>query len=117
MMFIPEIRLLIKTPNINPYIKKRLSLANKNKVIKRMICAIFLVSEKSTKNVKLKSVNRVINNRNIENNLKNLFFIISKSFCLSNMTIRIRNKQIIPTLAKAFACVIYGIERHTKKPK
>ena len=54
-----DIKLLIKTPNINPNIKKRLSLANENKMIKRMICAIFLVSEKSAKNVKLKSVNTV----------------------------------------------------------
>jgi len=116
-MFIPEIILLIKTPNINPYIKNRLSLVNENKMIKRAVCAIFLVSEKSTKNVKLKSVNRIINNRNSENNLKNLLFIISKNFCLSNKTTRIRNKQIITILTKAFAYVINGIERHIKKPK
>lgn len=116
-MFIPEMRLLIKTPNINPYIKKRLSLVNENKTIKRRVWAIFLVSEKSTMNVKLKSVNRVINNRNIENNIKNLFFIVSKIFCLSNKATRIRNKQIITILTKAFAYVINGIERHIKKPK
>ena len=117
MMFIPEIKLLIKTPDINPYIKKSLSLVNENNMINRTICAIFLVSEKSTKNVKLKSVNRVINNRNSENNLTNLFFIVSKNFCLSNKATRIRNKQIITILTKAFAYVINGIERHTKKPK
>ena len=116
-MFIPVIRLLLKTPKINPKIKKRLSLTNDNKMNKRAICTIFLVSEKSTKNVKLKSVNRVINNRNSENNLTNLFFIVSKNFCLSNKATRIRNKQIITILTKAFAYVINGIERHAKKPK
>jgi len=116
-MFIPVMRLLIKTPNMNPYIKKRLSLVNENNTIKRIICAIFLVSEKSKKNVKLKSVNRIINNRNIENNLTNLIFIISKNFCLSGATTKIRSKQIIHIFTKAFAYVINGIERHTKKLK
>tara|TARA_B100001250_G_C19611834_1_gene705316 strand:+ start:632 stop:856 length:225 start_codon:yes stop_codon:yes gene_type:complete len=72
-IFNPESRLLIKTPEINPYIKNRLSLINENKIIKRMICAIFRVSEKSTKNEELKSVKRIIKNRNIEKTLKYLF--------------------------------------------
>ena len=83
---------------------------------KRAICAIFLVSEKSRKNEKLKTVNRVTNNRNIKNVLKKVFFIISKKFCLFSKTTKIRNKQIIHIFTKAFAYVINGIERHIKKP-
>tara|TARA_B100000401_G_scaffold310786_1_gene214240 strand:- start:420 stop:653 length:234 start_codon:yes stop_codon:yes gene_type:complete len=76
---------------------------NENKMNKRAICAIFLVSEKSRKNEELKNVNRVANNRNTKNILKNLFFIISKNFCLLNKTTRIRKRQIIHIFTKAFA--------------
>tara|TARA_B100000900_G_C20469766_1_gene670848 strand:+ start:639 stop:995 length:357 start_codon:yes stop_codon:yes gene_type:complete len=116
IIFIPDMRLLIKTPNMKPYIKKRLSLVNENKTIKRSVCAIFLVSEKSRKNEELKTVNRVTNNRNTKNILKKVFFIISKKFCLFCKITKIRNKQIIHILTKAFEYVINGIERHIKKP-
>ena len=84
---------------------------------KRAICAIFLVSEKSRKNEKLKTVNKVTNDRNIKNVLKKVFFIISKKICLFSKTTKIRNKQIIHIFTKAIAYVINGIERHTKKLK
>ena len=89
---------------------------NENKMNKRAICAIFLVSEKSRKNEELKTVNKVTNNRNIKKILKKVCFIISKKICLFGKTTRIRNKQIIHILTKAFAYVINGIERHIKKP-
>ena len=89
---------------------------NENKMNKRAICAIFLVSEKSRKNEELKTVKRATNNRNIKNILKKVIFIISKKICLFSITTKIRNKQIIHIFTKAFAYVINGIERHIKKP-
>ena len=48
-MFRSVIKLLTKTPEINPYIKNLLSFTNENKISNNIIWAILRDSEKSSK--------------------------------------------------------------------